>query len=316
MRRRREEERKSLPRNLPKEKEEESRRSPVMLQEVLRFLRPSLGDVILDCTAGAGGHGQAFASRVGAEGKLIALDRDEEAIEATGKRLSAFGNRVSLHHLEFRDFPEALKEEGVSLIDGIFFDLGVSPLHMLDPQRGFSFSEDGPLDMRMDRRQRDTAEDIVNRATQGQLQKWIFDLAGDHFATKIARRIVQEREKRRIRTTSHLAGIVRSVYPPGRWKIHPATRTFQALRILVNREQEALESTLPQIPRFLRTGARAVVISFHSGEDRIVKGFFRDSDREGEMRNLTKKPLRPTPEEVAENRWARSAILRAGERIR
>jgi 16S rRNA (cytosine1402-N4)-methyltransferase len=170
--------------------------------------------------------------------------------------------------------------------------------------------------MRMEGRGRPTAEEIVNRATQGELQRIIRDLGGDRMASRIARRIVRERGKRRIRTTQDLARIVASAYGPGRRRIHPATRTFQALRIAVNREDEDLRATLPQVPRWLRTGGRLVVISFHSGEDRIVKEFVREAAREGEMRDLLRKPLRPTDEEIQMNRNARSAILRAAERCR
>lgn len=303
-------------RRVPKEKEEGSRRRPVLLREVLQILRPGPGDVILDCTVGTGGHGQAIAARVAPEGLLIGLDRDPQAIESARERLSSFGDRVKLYHANFRDFPEALREEGVTYVDGLLMDLGVSAIHMTDSERGFSILEDGPLDMRMDGRGRPTAAEIVSRSSQGDLQKWIRDLGGDRYAARIARRIVQERGRRPIRTTMHLADVVRRAYPRGRHKIHPATRTFQAIRMLVNRELEALEAALPKIPRCLRTGARVVIISFHSGEDRIVKEFLRNAEKEGEMRPLNRKPLRPTPQEVELNRWARSALLRAGERIR
>lgn len=302
--------------DLPRKKEAEPRRRPVLLREVLNFLRPGPGDVILDGTVGTGGHSQALAARIRPGGKLIGLDRDPRAIEAARKRLAGLGSVVKLHQINFRDFPEVLQEEGVTYLDGLLLDLGVSALHVSDPARGFSFTDDGPLDMRMEGTGSPTAEEIVNRSSQGELQKWIGDLGGDRFATRIARRIVREREIRPIKSTLHLARVVSGAYPRGHQRIHPATRTFQALRILVNRELESLRSALPKIPGHLHTGARAVVISFHSGEDRIVKEFLRSAEREDEMRALTRKPLRPTPEEVEANRWARSAILRAGERIR
>ena len=307
----------SLSRDVPKEREaDESRRRPVLLKEVLTFLRPSPGDVILDGTVGTGGHSQAIAARIVPEGQLIGLDRDPQAIESARARLSGLGSRVKLHHANFMEFPEVLREEGISYLDGFLLDLGVSAIQVTEPDRGFSFMEDGPLDMRMDGRGRVTARELVSRSSQGDLQKWIGELGGERFATRIARRIVTERARQPIRTTLQLARIVSSAYPRGRWRIHPATRTFQALRMVVNRELEALRATLPQIPHHLREGARVVVISFHSGEDRIAKEFFRNAEKEGEMRPLTRKPLRPTPQEVEVNRWARSAILRAGERIR
>ena len=288
----------------------------MLLKEALQLLRPGPGDVVLDGTVGRGGHSQAIAARILPDGLLIGLDRDPEAIRVAADRLAGFGDRVRLHQMNYRDFPDALAREGVSYLDGALFDLGVSPIQLTDPSRGFSFLEEGPLDMRMDRKGRPTAEDVVNGASQGELQKMIHDLGGDRFATRIARRIVQARARHRIRTTQDLARIVVRAYPPGRSRIHPATRTFQAIRMVVNREVEAIQATLKHIPAYLRTGARAVVIAFHSGEDRLVKEFIRTAAREGEVKELTRKPIRPTPDEVRLNRWARSACLRVAEGCR
>lgn len=307
---------KGRPRPRPKDREEESGRRPVLLKEALQLLRPSPGDVFLDGTVGLGGHSQAIAARILPDGLLIGLDRDPDALEAAAARLAGFGDRVRLHSMNYRDFPDALAREGVSYLDGALFDLGVSPLQLTDPSRGFSFMDDGPLDMRMDRKGRPTAEEVVNGASQGELQKMLLELGGETFATRIARRIVQSRGRKRIRTTQDLARIVVQAYPPGRRRIHPATKTFQAIRMVVNREVEAIQAALKQIPRYLRTGARVAVIAFHSGEDRLVKEFVRTAAREGEMNELTRKPIRPTPDEVRLNRWARSACLRVAERCR
>ena len=287
----------------------------MLLEEALRFLRLGPGDVILDATVGPGGHSQAIAARIMPGGLLIGLDRDPDAVEAARSRLSGFGDRVRIHQANYRDFPDVLKEEGVAVLDGMLLDLGISSIQLGDPSRGFSFQEEGPLDMRMDRRGRPTAGEVVHRASQGDRVRWIRDLGGDRYAARIARRIVVARSRSPIKTTLELARVVHGAYPPRRWRIHPATRTFQALRMVVNREQESLEEALPQVPRFLRAGARAVVISFHSGEDRIVKEAFRRASDEDWLRILTRKPLRATEQEVSLNRWARSALLRAAEKI-
>ena len=281
---------------------------PVMLGEVLSFLKPKEEKLILDATVGTGGHAEAILAQGAC---LIGLDRDPEALELARRRLSRFGERARLVCANFRNLRKTLSHLGVKRVDGVLFDLGVSSLQLARPARGFSFREEGPLDMRMDPTQPLTAAELVARLPEEELARLLREYGEERYARRIARAIVQARKKAPIRSTTQLARIVARCYPPGYHRIHPATRTFQALRIAVNDELSALEEGLAQAIEVLRPGGVVCVLSFHSLEDRIVKNMFRGKAAQRNLEILTKKPLRPRPEEVERNPRARSAKLRA-----
>ena len=261
---------------------------------------------VLDMTVGAGGHAakllEAHVERV------IGVDRDADALRLAGERLSGFGDRFRTVHRRFSQVGEA---EAMGPLHGVLFDLGVSSMQLDEPARGFGYRSDGPLDMRMGEGGV-TAADLVNDLPEGELADRLFELGEERRSRRIARAIVRERERRPLETTDQLAGVVVGAVGRRPGGPHPARRTFQALRIAVNRELEELAASLPRAVGLLDPGGRVVVISYHSLEDGIVKRAFRDDDR---LRILTKKPLRPSPEEVARNPRARSAKLRAAERI-
>ncbi len=280
---------------------------PVMVQEVLQLLNPQPGKLILDATVGTGGHAEHLL-RAGA--RVIGLDQDPRALEWARQRLSPYGDQVQLIRGNFRRVRELLAPLGIVGVDGALFDLGVSSLQLADGSRGFSFQADGPLDMRMDPDASVTAADLVNHLSEEELARLLREYGEERYARRIARKIVQSRP---IFTAAHLARLVASCYPPGPHRIHPATRTFQALRIAVNDELGALKEGLVQVRDLLRPGGVVVVISFHSLEDRIVKRFFREEALAGRLEILTKKPLSPTEAEVQRNPRARSAKLRAAQ---
>ena len=279
-----------------------------MVQEVLRFLAPGPGKAIVDATVGTGGHAEAILER-GAE--LIGIDRDPLALEVARERLSRFGDRCRLIQGNFRDLYEILRNQGIEEADGVLFDLGMSSFQLEDPKRGFSFLKEGPLDMRMDPSQDLTAYEIVNRWPEQDIARILREHGEERYAGRIARTIVKSRP---IETTTQLARIVARCYPPGYHRIHPATRTFQALRIAVNDELNALREGLLAAIKVLRPGGVVVAISFHSLEDRIVKRTFRQRWIAGEVEILTKKPLTPTAEEVEKNPRSRSAKFRAARK--
>ena len=288
---------------------------PVMTAEVLQFLQPERGGIFVDCTVGLGGHARALLE-AGAT-RLIGLDRDQDALALARETLAPWSDRVELVHADYRSLGEVLDRRHVDLVDGTLADLGVSSLQFDAPGRGFSFQRDEPLDMRMDRSEGSTAADLVARASERELADVIFAHGEERFSRRIARAIVEARGESPIDTTGRLAAIVRRVIPRrGHMRIDPATRTFQALRIWVNRELEGLDRFVELAAERLRVAARLVVITFQSLEDRIVKHTLRRLDRHGEgIRVLTKKPLVAGDEEVAGNPRARSAKLRAAERI-
>lgn len=287
---------------------------PVLVAETLALLEPSRGGLFVDCTVGLGGHSRALLE-AGAE-RVIGLDRDPDALRMAGETLAAFGNRVELVHADYRDLDRVLDERGIDRVAGALADLGVSSLQLESEGRGFSFRRDEPLDMRMDRTSGPTAAELVNEAEEKELADVIFRFGEERFSRRIARAIVTQRVSAPIETTGQLAGVVRRAVPTrGYQRIDPATRTFQALRIWVNRELDGLDRFLEAATRRLRDGARLAVISFHSLEDRIVKHVFRALERAEEtLRILTKRPAVPGEEEVARNPRARSAKLRAIER--
>jgi 16S rRNA (cytosine1402-N4)-methyltransferase len=289
---------------------------PVLTLEALQYLRPERGGLFVDCTAGLGGHTRALLE-AGAT-RVIALDRDRDALAIARTMLAPWSDRVDLVHADYRTLDAVLDERGATLVDGTLADLGVSSLQLDAEGRGFSFQRDEPLDMRMDRSGGDTAADLVGRASETEIADAIFTFGEERFSRRIARAIVEARREAPIATTGRLAAIVRRVIPRrGHMRIDPATRTFQALRIWVNRELEGLDAFLNAAARRLRAGARLVVITFHSLEDRIVKHTFRALEHavDGAIKVLTKKPIVPGDDEVRRNPRARSAKLRAAERV-
>jgi len=288
---------------------------PVMVAQVVELLGVKPGGTYVDCTVGEGGHAAAIMDRAGPGGRLLGLDWDGEALAAARERLAPWGSAVRLRQEPFSRLAEILAEEGMGPLDGVLFDLGVSSRHLDDPTRGFSYQHEGPLDMRMDRRQALTAADLVNGLGENDLAFIIARYGEERWARRIARSIVERRARSPLRTTTDLVAAIRDAIPaPARRKGgHPARRTFQALRIAVNRELEQLEQALDQAADGCRPGGRVCVISFHSLEDRIVKRRFLALARAGRGTVLTRRPLVPGPEEVRENPRSRSARLRGFE---
>jgi len=288
---------------------------PVLTTTVREYLRPENGGLFVDCTVGLGGHARALLE-AGAT-RLIGLDRDLDALARARTTLAPWSDRVELVHADYRAIDDVLDRLQIVRIDGALADLGVSSMQFDAPGRGFSFQRDEPLDMRMDRSAGDTAADLVARSTERDLADAIFQFGEERLSRRIARAIVEARREAPVDTTGRLAAIVRRALPRrGYQRIDPATRTFQALRIWVNRELDGLDRFIEAAARRLAIGARLVVIAFHSLEDRIVKHTLRAlQQRDGLVQVLTKKPLAPDDEEVAANPRARSAKLRAAERI-
>jgi 16S rRNA (cytosine1402-N4)-methyltransferase len=281
---------------------------PVLLAETLELLGVRPGGLWVDGTVGLGGHAEAVLRATAPAGRLRGFDRDSEALERARARLLPFGDRVRLEHADYREIPERLAGEAA---DGILLDLGVSSLQLDDAERGFSFQREGPLDMRMDRSERGSASELVNRMRENDLADLIHEYGEEPFSRRIARAIARAREKAPIATTTELAEIVRRAAPKSRRPgFHPATRTFQALRIRTNRELDGLEPALERAAECLRPAGRMAVIAFHSLEDRAAKQAFRSLEPRG-FRVLTKKPLRPGEQETRDNPRARSARLRA-----
>lgn len=291
--------------------------TPVMLTEVLEYLNLSPGKVILDATTGTGGHSLQIAQRITKKGRLICIDRDQESLVVAQERLSQFKDTCEFVYGNFIDMDNMLKKLDIQKVDGILFDLGASSFQLDDPQRGFSFQAEGPLDMRLDRNGYISAYDLVNNLTQEEISTLLWSFGQERWHNRIARLLVQEREKSPIATTSQLSNIaVKGIphrYRHGR--VHAATRTFQAIRIAVNRELEALETVIKKAIGLLNTRARICVISFHSLEDRIVKLSFRQASLNGEIKIITPKPLTPEESEIKENPSSRSAKFRVAEKI-
>ena len=288
---------------------------PVMVPAVIELLAPQRGGLFVDCTTGLGGHSQALLD-AGAS-RVLGLDRDASALALAGERLAAFGDRVALVHADFRELDRVLDERGIARVSGALADLGVSSMQLDADGRGFSFRRDEPLDMRMDQSRGPSAADLLRDADERQLADAIFQFGEERHSRRVARAIVAARREAAIETTGRLASIVRrAVAHHGHQRIDPATRTFQALRIWVNRELEGLDAFLASATRRLLANARLAVITFHSLEDRIVKHTFRALEKaDAGLRILTKRPLTPSDDEVARNARARSAKLRAIERF-
>lgn len=304
---------------------------PVMLNETVDSLACRPGGIYVDGTLGGGGHAWEILKRSSPEGILIGIDRDPEALRAAEIRLKDFGRRKVLVHGNFADIAEILASMEITSVNGILYDLGVSS-HQLDTGiRGFSFSQEAPLDMRMDSDQKFTAADLVNDSREQKLKEIIRDYGEERMAGRIARAIARQRAIKPISTTSELASLICRAVPEGKGgRIHPATRTFQAIRIAVNNELAILPKAIKDATDLLVRGGRISIISFHSLEDRIVKEEFRSAagscvcppqlplcvcKRQATLRVLTKKPLQANPEEVKANPRARSAKLRTAERI-
>lgn len=282
----------------------------VMAAEVMESLAMRADGVYLDATAGLGGHTALIAERL-TKGLVIANDRDAESLEMARHATAEWAERIRFHQGTFGSLARAVREAGFDQVDGLLADLGVSRYQLTEPGRGFSFSSDGPLDMRMDRSSGLTAADLVNQTAEKALADLIFQLGEERRARKVARALVRARP---IRSTLHLANVVERAVPrTGR--LHPATKTFMALRMAVNDEPGELDRLLVLPPDLLAHGGRMVVISFMSIDDRKVKERFRELGREGRARVLTKHPLQPTEEEIARNPASRSAKLRVLERI-
>jgi 16S rRNA (cytosine1402-N4)-methyltransferase len=292
------------------------RHVPVLLEEVLEYLNVRRGGVICDATLGLAGHSSEIAKRLGGKGKLIAFDRDPEAMEAAKVRLeevkAELGDEMPEVVYVSKAFSEAASEIEPGSLDGLLADFGVSSLQLDEAHRGFSFRTEGPLDMRMDTRSGETAEQVVNQEDENELADLIYEFGEERRSRRIARAIVRARP---IRSTAELAQIISAEAPPMKGdKIHPATRTFQALRIRVNNELGEIQSLLKSAGSLLKPGGRLVLISFHSLEDRLVKDAFREAGRAKTFEVLTKKPIMSAAQEQMRNPRSRSAKMRAAEK--
>jgi len=293
------------------------------------WLAPRPGGVYVDATVGSGGHAEAILDRIAPGGRLIGIDWDDQALELASRRLARFGEAVTLVRENFATIATVLRSQGIDRVDGVLFDLGASTMQFASPERGFSFAAGGPLDMRMDRRQRMTAADLVNGLSERDLADVIWRFGEERWSRRIARAIVRARP---LRSTEDLADVIRRAIPRRGWPraIDPATRTFQALRIAVNEELVNLDKAIADAAEALRESGRLCAITFHSLEDRTIKHTYLRLSRgctcapgssactcggKRWLRILTKKPVMPTPEEVARNPRARSAKLRVAQRV-
>lgn len=289
---------------------------PVMNKEVLHHLNLRPGACVVDCTAGTGGHALEIIKAVGSKGYVIGIDRDADSLSVAKERLKDFAGCCNFVQQDFRGIDDVLEGLGIKEVDGILFDLGISSYQLDNPERGFSLKLEGPLDMRMDKTSYISAYDLINSLSEKEISSILRNFGQERWHNRIAHYLVKQRERNPIESTQDLSNtVLRAV--PGRYKhqrIHPATRTFQAFRIAVNRELEALEIALDKSIGLLKKGARLCVISFHSLEDKIVKEKFRSFAAQGKLKIITKKPLRPGEDEVKDNPRSRSARLRVAER--
>ncbi len=305
--------------------------TPVLLDEGLDLLQPRPGNRYIDCTLGGGGYTAAILERVAPDGGVLSLDLDQDAVVQASERFAASRDRVRLVHASFRNLQEVATAEGFIEVDGVVMDVGLSSDQLADPARGFSFSLEGPLDMRFDRTQGQTCAEFLAQATPAALERTLRDFGEEPRARRIAGAIVNARRKQPLRTTQDLVQVITQAVGRARGRIHPATRPFQALRIAVNEELTALAEAVPQAVSLLRRGARLAIVSFHSLEDRIVKQTFARLAGRSEpqlrglptatrfappqIRVLTPRPVRPSAEEQRSNPRSRSARLRAAERL-
>jgi len=306
----------------------DQKHTPVLLPETIDLLNLEANKYVIDATLGLGGHSEEILKKIGPKGKLMAFDQDEANLKEAQTRLKKYEKQITFIHSNFEHLAEIASKHHFQP-GAILLDLGLSSPHIDDPERGFSFQKEGPLDMRFDKRQSQTAEKVVNNASEKDLADIIFHYGDERRSRPIARAIVLARKQTPIKTTTQLAEIIAATVK-GKQKIHPATQTFQALRIYVNRELEVLEKVLEDSLKLLKKGGRLVVISYHSLEDRIVKNFFRDQTKncicpkelplcqcnfEKKLYILTRKPIIPTGIEVSANPRSRSAKLRAAQRL-
>lgn len=304
---------------------------PVLLSESVEFLNVKPDGLYADLTLGLGGHAAGILKKIDS-GKLIGVDKDIQAITRAEEALKGYGEKLEILKADFREAGELIRRQGHNLLDGFLMDLGVSTLQLKTPERGFGFSADAPLDMRMDASLGKSAADLVNDLSADELTKIFWEFGEERWAKKIARTISERREENKITTTRELARVVEDSIPHRAWppKTHPATRTFQALRIAVNDELGALEAALPEMVSMLKPGGRAVVISYHSLEDRLVKDTFKAGakpctcppdfpicvcGKKPSIKVLTPRPVTPSEDEIKSNPSARSAKLRAAEKI-
>lgn len=304
----------------------------VMPDEVVKMLQPKPGGIYLDGTLGGGGHSAVIAELSGADGLLVGIDQDNEALEASAKKLSKFGSSVKLLHGNFGDLDQHLDSLGIVLLDGFLLDLGVSSHQLDSPERGFSFQQNAALDMRMNRSADTTAAELVNELSERELERIILEYGEERWAKRVAAFIVKARSEARIETTFQLVDIIKGAIPKAKWedRLHPATRTFQALRITVNKELERIDQGLRSGLERLKPGGRAVIISFHSLEDRVVKHLFREyatgcicpknlpvcvCGRKPRVKIITNRPLKASDLEIGQNPRSRSAKLRVAEKL-
>lgn len=290
-----------------------------MFNEILSYLDLKPGKTIVDATIGTGGHSKGILEHILPGGRLIGIDRDQDSLAIAGGRLSEFKEACTLVHGNFIDIDTILESLNIKKVDGIFFDLGISSFQLDDPTRGFSFQYEGPLDMRLDKDSYISAYDLVNNLTEHEISSLLWNFGQERWHNRIAHYLVQERERHPIATTLQLADIVSKSIPyryrHKYYRIHPATRTFQAIRIAVNRELETLEIAINKALSVLNKKARICVISFHSLEDRIAKLAFRRASQEGLIDLINRKPLIPEVSEIEVNQRARSAKLRVAQRL-
>jgi 16S rRNA (cytosine1402-N4)-methyltransferase len=288
---------------------------PVLLDEVLEWLRPRSGGRYVDATVGNGGHAAAILAASAPEGRLLGLDADPVAVEVARRRLAEYRDRATIVNANFRDLPAVVESHDIGPVDGIVIDLGISSRQLDAGGRGFTFRHDEPLDMRFDPRRGESAAELLERADERELADMLYQFGEEYRSRRIARAIVRHRASAPLATTRDLVQVIESALGPKRGRTHPATKSFQALRIAVNDELGALEATLPAAASLLAPDGRLAVISFHSLEDRRVKRFFRaGGDANAPLTELTRKPIVPSPGESGRNPRARSAKLRVAER--
>ncbi len=305
---------------------------PVLFHEIMDIMAPQPGEVFVDCTLGGGGHSRGFLERISPDGTLIGIDQDTNALAAAQQNLAEFGDRVTYVHSNYSNLDEILNTYAPDGVDGILFDIGVSSHQLDEKDRGFSYMQDAPLDMRMDQSRSMTARDVVNTYSEDELHRILKEYGEERWAKRIAKFIVEFRSQKPIETTGELVDIIKRAIPKGAREegSHPAKRTFQAIRIEVNDELGVLERTIETAVKHLRIGGRVGIISFHSLEDRIVKEKFRylasdcicppelpfcNCDKVAEVEILTRKPVTATPEELEMNSRSKSAKFRAVEKI-
>jgi len=290
---------------------------PVMIEEVLQYLNLGNAKTVVDATIGTGGHAERLLENLNKESKFVGIDRDQETLQMAKDRLGNYSKMCDFVYGNFSDIKNILHNLNIFKIDAILFDLGISSVQLNDANRGFSFQSEGPLDMRMDRNSYISAYDLVNNLNEDELSDLLWNFGQERWHNRIARFLVKEREKQAISTTAQLSRLVLKALPYKHKysSIHPATRTFQAVRIAVNRELEALQTVLSDAIDLLNENGRICVISFHSLEDRIVKTTFKEFAANEKIKILTPKPLTPTEEEIRQNLRSRSAKLRVAERL-